>query len=71
MVEDLEFYTKDCIYSFVNMFLIFVVVFFLFVWIYPHTREYFTHMETSPLPVKGYKVLPRLGTHGHLAERVH
>ena len=28
-------------------------------------REFFTHMETSPLPLKGGKFLPVLGTHGH------
>ena len=31
------------------------------------TREFFTHMETSPLPVKGCKFWPMLGTHGHWA----
>ena len=34
------------------------------------TRKFFTHMETSPLPVKGCKFLPMLGTHGHSAVRV-
>ena len=30
------------------------------------TREFFTHMETSPMPVKGCKFLPiMLDTHGH------
>ena len=29
------------------------------------TQEFFTHLETSPLPVKGCKFLPMLGTHGH------
>ena len=33
--------------------------------VYRHTRDCFTHMETSPLPVKGYKFLPMLGIHGH------
>ena len=28
-------------------------------------QEVFTHMETSPLPVKGCKFLPMLGTYGH------
>ena len=27
------------------------------------TREFLTHFETSPLPAKGYKFLPLLGTH--------
>ena len=35
------------------------------------TREFFTHMETtSPLPVKGCKFFPMLGTHSHWAMRV-
>ena len=33
--------------------------------VYHPTREFFTHMEMSPLPVKGCKFLPMLGTHGH------
>ena len=32
--------------------------------------EFFTHMETSPLPVKGCKFGPMLGTHGHWAVKV-
>ena len=38
--------------------------------VYLLTREIFTYMETSPLPVKGYKFWPMLGTHGHWAVRV-
>ena len=34
------------------------------------TREYFTHLDTSPLPVKGYKFRPILSAHGHYAVRV-
>ena len=34
------------------------------------TREFFTHMETSPLPVKGCKFWPMLGIHGHWAARI-
>ena len=34
------------------------------------TREFFTHMETSQLPVKGCKFWPMPGTHGHWAVRV-
>ena len=33
-------------------------------------ENYFTHMETSQLPMKGCKIRPMLGTHGHLAVRV-
>ena len=33
------------------------------------TREFFTHMETSPLPVKGCKFWHMLSTHGHWAVR--
>lgn len=32
--------------------------------------ELFTHSETSTLPVRGYKLLPILGTHGIRAVRV-
>ena len=31
--------------------------------VYHPTREFFTHMETSPLPVKGCKILPMLSTY--------
>ena len=34
------------------------------------TRQCFTHMETSPLPVMGCNYWPMLGTHGHWAVRV-
>ena len=34
------------------------------------TREFFTQMETSPLPVKGCKIWPMLGNYGHWAVRV-
>ena len=33
--------------------------------IFRPTRELFTHMETSPLPVKDWKFWPMLGTCGH------
>ena len=33
-------------------------------------REFFTHMETSPLPVKGFKSWPILGTHCNWAVRI-
>ena len=33
-------------------------------------REFFTRMETSPLPVKGCIFWPMLGTHGHWTVRV-
>ena len=38
--------------------------------VYRPTREFFTHMETSLVPVKGCKFWPMLGTHGHWAVRV-
>ena len=35
------------------------------------TREFFTQMESLPLPVKGYKFWPNmLGTHGYVSVRV-
>ena len=33
--------------------------------VYRPTREFFTYMETSPLPAKGCKCWSMLGTHGH------
>ena len=33
------------------------------------TREFFTHLETSPLPVKGCKFWPMVGTYDHWAVR--
>ena len=37
---------------------------------YRPTRKFFTHIETSSLPVKGYTFWPMLGTHDHWAVRV-
>ena len=37
----------------------------LFDWVFRPTREFFTLLETSPLPAKGCKFWPMLGTHGH------
>ena len=34
------------------------------------TRYFFTHLETSPLPVRGCKFWPMLGTHDHWAVSV-
>ena len=42
----------------------------LFIWIYRPTREFFTHMGMSPLPVKAGNIWPMLGTPGHWAVRV-
>ena len=39
--------------------------------VYCPTREFLTQMETSPLPAKGCKFWPMLGTYGHWAVRVH
>ena len=45
------------------------IVVFLFT-VFSSTRDLFTDMETSPLPVKGCKFWPMLGTHGQWAESV-
>ena len=42
----------------------------LFGFFFRPTRELFTNMEKSPLPVNGCKFWPMLGTHGHWAARV-
>ena len=41
--------------------------FCLFWGILSHSRQILTHLETSPLPVKGSKFWPMLGTNGHWA----
>ena len=38
--------------------------------VYRPTREFFTYIEMSTLPVKGCKFWPMLGTYGHWAVRV-
>ena len=43
---------------------------FVLFWVYRPTREFFIHMETSPLPVKDCKCWPMLGIHSHCAVRV-
>ena len=49
----------------------FFVCFFSFLFgVLRPTREFFTHMETSPLLVNGCKIWPMLDTHGHWAVRV-
>ena len=40
-------------------------VMFVCIGFFSPTRDFFTRMETSPLPVKGCKFWPMLGTHGH------
>ena len=38
--------------------------------VFHHTQEFFTHVETSPLPVKSYKLWPMMGSDGHRTVRV-
>ena len=42
----------------------------LFVWSFSSHSRFFTGLKTSPLPVKGCKFLPMLGTYGHWVVRV-
>ena len=49
---------------------IFVIAEILFHWRYSSTREFFTHIETSLLTVKGWMFLPILGIHVHWAVKV-
>ena len=44
------------------------LIFFCLLGVYRPTREFFTYTETSPLPVKGCKFWPLLGTHSHWTE---
>ena len=39
------------------------------VWKFRLTWEYFPHLETSPLPLKGFKFWPIVSTHGHWTVR--
>ena len=41
----------------------------VFVWVFSPTREFFTHVDASPSPVKGCKFWRMLGTHAHWAVR--
>ena len=43
------------------------IVFVCLFGVYRPTQEFFTHMETSPFPVKDYKFWPMLGTHNNWA----
>ena len=47
-----------------------VGVFIYFFVVFHPTREFSTYLETCPLPVKGCKILPMLGTQDHWAVRV-
>ena len=47
------------------LYLILFVCLFVCLFVYRPIREFFTHMEMSPLPVKGCKFWPMLGTNGH------
>ena len=45
-------------------------LFFVLFGVLRPTREFFTHKETSPLPVNGFKFWSTLGTRGNWAVRV-
>ena len=55
-----------------NFFVVVTILCVFFVCVYGlhPTPEFFTHVETSTLMVKGCKIWPMLGTHGHWAVRV-
>ena len=63
----LRYKCKNLLCSLVD--LLFFCCFFLFS-VYRPTREFFTHMETSPWPVKGCKFWPMLGTLGRCPLKV-
>ena len=50
--------------------LIWMLSLFCFFVVYRPTRDFFTHIEMSPLPLKGCKFWAMIGTHGHWAVRV-
>ena len=53
----------------VNVLILAMIVFRLFEVFHP-TRDFFTHLETSQLPMKGCKFWPMLGTYDHRAVRI-
>ena len=53
----------------INMHIIESVICSLFVSNLRPTQEYSIYVETSPLPVKGFRYWPILATHGHWAVR--
>ena len=57
--------TQNC-----NIVEIFVCLFVCLFGVFRPTQEFFTHMYTSPLPVKDFKFWTVLGTHGHWTVRV-
>ena len=69
LLKFLEYHVFNTQVRYTNMYMIgwFVCLF----GVYRSTREFFTHKETSLLPVKGCKLSPMLGTYGHWAVRVH
>ena len=50
--------------SFVRLFVRsgFLCVFVCLLWVFRPTREFFSHIETLPLPAKGFKFWPNIGT---------
>ena len=50
---------------------LFLVCLFVCLFVFPLENEFFTHMETSPVPLKGCKCWPMLGTHGHILSVPH
>ena len=47
-----------------------LVHYYFLIWVFRPTREFFSHIETSPLPVKVCKFWPILGTYAHWTVRV-
>ena len=63
-------WNNKCVYaatsSFTSRYIPNFCIFYLFVWSFSsHSRIFFTLLNMSSLPVKGYKFLPILGTYGH------
>ena len=61
------FYQKQ--FNIINFSVHIVIHFFVCFEFFNSTREFFTHIETSSLPVKGFKFWPILDTRGHWAVR--
>ena len=67
--KSIEILHYACIYLESNV--MYYIYYCMFIWsLSAHSREFFTPLETSPLPVKGCKCWLMFGTYDHWAERV-
>ena len=65
-LNSLRFLRKK-IFSFRQCWFAILLRIFCLLWVLSPTREFFNHMEMSPLPKKGFKFWLVISTHGHWA----